>query len=201
MSEASRDGWGLAVASLLGGEAERLRGDVLDIGGGAELFARSLPDARLVAVGAPAPASPDFATSAFESIADGTFDAAVCIGRLAFAENPAEVLAHVARVCRPGAAVFVVVAHALQEDLGGALHGFTLRGLHAMMSAAGLEVEYARGTNPPKGGVLRRELEAFRLQGPRAITVPDELQGWVDLMDEQRPMLLECLGVKVDSDA
>ena len=28
--------------------------------------------------------------------------------------------------------------------------------------------------------------------------LPDEISGWVDAMDEQRPMLLSCLGVKVE---
>ena len=53
MSEAVRDGWGISVASLLAGESQRLQGDVLDVGGGAELFARSLPDARLVSAADP----------------------------------------------------------------------------------------------------------------------------------------------------
>ena len=53
MSEAVRDGWGLAVASLLGGEEARLRGDVLDAGGGAAPFARTLPEARLHEISSP----------------------------------------------------------------------------------------------------------------------------------------------------
>jgi hypothetical protein len=97
-------------------------------------------------------------------------------------------------VCRPGAGVLVVVPHALQEDLVGALNAFTLRGLHAMMSAVGLEVEYTRSVNPPGGGVLRRELNAFSLQASRALAMPDEFVGWVDVMDEQRPILLACFG-------
>jgi hypothetical protein len=60
MSEAARDGWGLAVASLLEGERERFEGRVLDVGGGAALFSRSLPDAELTAVGEASPESADF---------------------------------------------------------------------------------------------------------------------------------------------
>ena len=191
MSEAVRDGWGLAVASLLGGEEARLRGDVLDAGGGAALFARTLPEARLHAA---EPA--DAASDAERDAVAGGFDAALSISRLQFAEDPAADVAAIVHACRPGAVVLLVVPHALQEDLTGASHAFTLRGLHAIATDAGLEVEFSRAVNPPDGGVLRRELIAFQLQSPRNLVLPDELTGWIDVMDEQRPMLLACLGVK-----
>ena len=184
MSEASRDGWGLAVASLLAGETSRFRGDVLDAGGGAAVFARSLPAARLASIEARA-ASP------------AGFDAGISISRLQFAEDPASEVAAIAQACKPGGVVLLIVPHALLDDLAEATHAFTLRGLHALAAGAGIEVEYARAVNPPDGGVLRRELNVFKLQSARHVPLPDELQGWVDVMDEQRPMLLACLGIKV----
>ena len=183
MSEAVRDGWGLAVASLLGGEASRVSRDVLDAGGGAAIFARSLPEACLTSAEA-------------REVASESFDAVLSVSQIQFAEGPAADVAAMARACRPGGVVLLIVPHALQDDMTEARHAFTLRGLHALASGAGLEVEYARSVNPPDGGVLRRELEAFRLQSGRHIVVPDEINGWVDVMDEQRPMLLACLGVK-----
>lgn len=196
MSEAVRDGWGLAVASLLEGERDRFEGEVLDIGGGAQLFARSLADAELTPVAEPSADDAGFDATALASLEDDHFDAAVCIARLGFARDPEAVVASAVRACRPGAALLLVVPHALQEDMVGARHAFTLRGLHALMSAAGLEVEYAQAVHPPGGGVLRRELAAFARQSARPIAIPDEVQGWVDVMDEQRPMLLACLGTK-----
>lgn len=183
MSEAVRSGWGLAVASLLGGEVARLRGEVLDAGGGAAIFSRSVPEAQLVSVELP-------------DVVAESFDAALSISRLQFVEHPAADVAAMARACRPGGAVMLIVPHAMQEDMTDAAHAFTLRGLHSLASTAGLDVEYARSVNPPEGGVLRHELDAFRLQTARHVLVPDELYGWVDVMDEQRPMLLVCLGVK-----
>jgi hypothetical protein len=105
-------------------------------------------------------------------------------------------VAAMARACRPDGAVLLIVPHGLLEELTEALHAFTLRGLHLLASNAGLEVEYARSVNPPIGGVLHYELAAFSKQSARTLTLPDELNGWVDIMDEQRPMLLACLGVK-----
>ena len=183
MSEAVRDGWGLAVASLLGGEEARLRGDVLDAGGGAAPFARTLPEARLHVAEA-------------HDTTPATYDAAVCVSRLQFAEDPAAEVVVIARACRPGGAVVLIVPHALLDDLAEATHAFTLRGLHKLATGAGLEVEWARAINPPGSGVLRSELDAFMLQSSRALLVPDEIAGWVDLMDEQRPMLLACVGLR-----
>ncbi|MEI7814135.1 MAG: hypothetical protein WCJ13_05035 [Coriobacteriia bacterium] len=183
MSEAVRSAWGLAVASPLGGETARLRGAVLDAGGGAALFARSVPDAQIESVELP-------------DVVAETFDAALSISRLQYAENPAADIAAMARACRPGGVVMLIVPHAMQEDMTDAAHAFTLRGLHSLASAAGLDVEYVRSVNPPEGGVLRRELDAFRLQTARHILIPDELYGWVDVLDDQRPMLLVCLGAK-----
>ena len=171
------------MAKLLAREEDRFRGEILDAGGGGELFARSLPSGRLTSIDA--------------SNADAaSFDAVLSISRLQFAGDPAADVVAMARACKPGGAVLILVPHALQEDLAEALHAFTLRGLHALASAAGLDVEYTRAVNPSKGGVLRRELDAFEFQSPKHIAVPDELCGWVDVMDEQRPMLLACLGIK-----
>ena len=186
MSEAVRDGWGLAVASLLGGEASRISGDVLDAGGGAAIFARSLPDARLTSA------------EAHDTVM-GSFDAVLSVSQIQFAKDPATEVAAMARACRPGGVVLLIVPHALQDDMTEARSAFTLRGLHALASGAGLEVEYARAVNPPDGGVLRRELEAFRLQSGRHIVVLDEINGWVDVMDEQRPMLLAAWGSRGSS--
>jgi hypothetical protein len=196
VSEAARDAWGLAVASLLGGEEPRLRGRVLDVGGGAAIFARTLPEAQLLSAELDDIAVPADASRAHPE----QFDAALSISQLQFAEVPGGHVAAMVAACRVGGIVLLIVPHALQEDLADALHAFTLRGLHALASAAGLDVEYVRAINPPEGGVLRRELEAFSLQSARHIVVPDELEGWVDVMDEQRPMLLACLGVKSGPD-
>lgn len=183
MSEAVRDAYGQAVALLLRGEQLRLRGDVLDAGGGAALFARTLPDACL--------ADADVSGAAPES-----FDAVLSVSRLPLVEDPASEVAGMARACRAGGAVMIIVPHAMQEDLSEPLRAFTLRGLHSIASSAGLEVEYTMGINAPRGGVLRLEMEVFALQSPRGLLIPDEVNGWLDVMDEKRPMLLVCFGLK-----
>ena len=184
MSEATRDLWALAVSTLLAAESERFRGDILDLGGGAALFARSLPGAALKKAKADTLAGP------------ASYDGAVSVSKLQFAEDPAADVAAAAAACRPGSPVLLLVPHALLEDLADARHAFTLKGLRAMATAAGLEVDHARAVSPPGRGVLRRELEAFMMQSPRQIPVADDLVGWVELMDEQRPMLLVCVAVK-----
>jgi hypothetical protein len=196
MSEAVRSAWASAVALTLAEHASALAGDVLDVGGGAESFGRSLPDATLTVAGAPATGSRDIPDDALDAIVPASFDGAVCVGALAFAGEPGRLIASTAAALRPEAAFLAVAPCGFAEELSGALHAFTLRGLHEMFSAAGFEVEFVRGFNPAGGGALSRELAAFTHQSPRSLNLPSELTGWVDVMDEQRPLLLACLGRK-----
>lgn len=126
------------------GQRDRLRGRLLDVGCGRRPYARWL-DAATDYVGldmTPAPGGPDVCATAWRlPFADRSFDAVLSTQTIEHVAEPAEAVAEMARVLRPGGSL--VLSAPQTWRLHEAPHDyfrFTRYGLAALVERAGLEL-------------------------------------------------------------
>jgi ubiquinone/menaquinone biosynthesis C-methylase UbiE len=113
--------------------------------------------------------------------ADATFDAALCIGVLAYMRDPAESLREIRRVLKPGGVLVLQVSNALCTT--ARLHAVLRRGYRRLGEALG----------GPAYPHLRIPLATFRLRGLRRTLAGERVQVETWTRYDFRPPLLEWL--------
>jgi SAM-dependent methyltransferase len=154
---------------------------VLDAGAGEGRFRRYFAHARYIGVDS-AVGDPGWDYSALSALgdltrlpfADGSFDAALCTTVLEHVREPRAVLAEIARVLRPGGALYVSVPQSFhQHQKPHDYFRYTSFGLRYLLDGAGLPIVWIR----PMGGYFW--FLSFQLQALVYWLLPRPRRRWV----------------------
>ena len=120
-----------------------LRGRVLDLGCGASPFRRFLPrDVEYIGVDLSAqPTAAMRAAAEALPFADAVFDSAMCTEMICYSARPWGVLAELARVIRPGGALYLTAPFGWHVLNGPDCFRFTPHGIKTLVESAGFRVE------------------------------------------------------------
>jgi SAM-dependent methyltransferase len=169
------------MARLVEQERDRLAGRVLDAGRPGLRYRRLAPDSEWVGL--------DEDVGATLPFGEAEFDAVLSVDMLQQVEEPSAAVREMYRVLKPGGQL-VLLAPSFDRPDPESLWRFHAPGVRFLLTAAGFETETLEALNSPAGGTVTAELTQFKTSPRYEMVLPDEVQGWLDHMDESYPMMI-----------
>lgn len=173
------------------GNAQYITGKVLDVGCGSKPYKHLFPECEWVGLDI-RPVGDIQADAMSIPVEDDSFDTVLCIDALQYVLAPQAAMKEMARVVKPGGHVIVAAPDCTRED-SESYFSFRVMGLGAMAEMSGLEiVELKAG-----GRIWEYEFADWATQSVYGIALPQEIQGFIAMLDEELyPQVAVLIGRK-----